>query len=87
MESSPYAQRADYDWLHLHPESNSPRGLANDIAIVHFVNPLNLTDYVSPLCLTRIDTEIDTFQNCWATGWGYVRPYYYLGKKSHSISK
>ena len=91
MVSSPHAQLVYFDGVFIHPGFSRhpvyPSVDEHDVALLHFKRPVDITDFVRPVCLTRVRTEIETFENCWATGQGYVRPWYNIYGKAVGIAQ
>lgn len=58
--------------IFVHPEY-SPEYYFNDIAILKMNPPLEISDYVRPVCLWQEDTKIDKLYNQTGlvVGWGY----------------
>lgn len=44
--------------------------ISNDIALVHLVNPVNMTREISPICLPRAGAVMPAGTPCFVTGWG-----------------
>ena len=42
----------------------------DDLYIFQFENPVEITDYVRPICFTKVMNEAEEFDNCWIAGWG-----------------
>jgi len=51
-----------------HPDYNSPRQLANDIALIQLESPMEMTDCVGTVCLPSAD--VTPGSKCMITGWG-----------------
>eukprot|EP00057_Strongylocentrotus_purpuratus_P017273 XP_011671747.1 PREDICTED: serine proteinase stubble [Strongylocentrotus purpuratus] len=41
-----------------------------DIALLFLTEPVEFNDYVQPLCINTLKTEMTSFNNCFVTGWG-----------------
>jgi secreted trypsin-like serine protease len=48
------------------------RGYDNDLALMKLTTPVEVNDYVSPICLPSDASEDFLGRNCVATGWGKV---------------
>lgn len=44
--------------------------ISNDIALVHLVEPVNMTREISPICLPRPGALMPPGTPCFVTGWG-----------------
>ena len=67
-DSSPYRQDVSILRADTHPDWN-PAGYFS-MMIIQLATPVNITDYVRPICLSEIDNEWEAFENCWIAGWG-----------------
>ncbi|XP_069507867.1 serine protease 33-like [Ambystoma mexicanum] len=45
-----------------------------DVALVKLDRAVSFTDYILPVCLPADSVRFSTGLNCWATGWGSIRP-------------
>merc|ERR1711970_115221 len=53
------------------PSYQRPSSLNNDIAVFELEKPIQVNQYVSPVCLPDADAPVGT--DCYITGWGKVR--------------
>ena len=68
--SSPYRQEASFHRQFVHPEYEI---LVNyRPTILKIDPPVNITDYVRPICLSDITNESDVYDNCWIAGFGQI---------------
>lgn len=44
--------------------------ITNDIALVHLVEPVNMTEEISPICLPKPGAVMPAGTPCFVTGWG-----------------
>ena len=68
------------DAILIHPHYTGSPLYRNDIALLHFCEPVTITDFVRPICLTRTWEEMETYDNCWIAGWGQL---YEFGKSEN----
>ncbi|KAL0180381.1 hypothetical protein M9458_025823, partial [Cirrhinus mrigala] len=47
-----------------------PNQFLNDIALLRLSEPVNFTNYISPICLAANDSVFHDGTTCWTTGWG-----------------
>ncbi|XP_072050181.1 putative serine protease 47 [Amphiura filiformis] len=66
--SSPYRQEVEVRRSYKHPEAISFQQY--DLAVLQFDPPVNITDYVSFICLDQ--NELEAYEDCWIAGWGSV---------------
>ncbi|XP_075696552.1 serine protease hepsin isoform X1 [Rhinoderma darwinii] len=57
---------------------------SNDIALVHLLTPLTLTEYVQPACLPALGQQIVDGKVCTVTGWGNTQ---YYGQQSDILQE
>ena len=69
------------DAILIHPQFTGFSAYQQDIALLHFCEPVTITDFVRPICLTRTWEEMDTYDNCWIAGWGRL----FEGGKSENV--
>lgn len=71
---SPYEQRVEFEKAIPHPEHGDHPYVGNvdmnDIALLKLKTPVELTNYVHPLCLNEDTNEWETYDSCWSVGWG-----------------
>uniref|UniRef100_A0A670K7T9 Peptidase S1 domain-containing protein n=1 Tax=Podarcis muralis TaxID=64176 RepID=A0A670K7T9_PODMU len=56
-----------------HPNYNNIDGSPGDIALVELKAPLDLNDYILPVCLPDSSAQFSMDTSCWVTGWGQVK--------------
>ncbi|XP_077773298.1 prostasin-like isoform X1 [Podarcis muralis] len=56
-----------------HPNYNGIDGSPGDIALVELKAPLDLNDYILPVCLPDSSAQFSMDTSCWVTGWGQVK--------------
>ncbi|XP_043089103.1 testisin-like, partial [Puntigrus tetrazona] len=52
-----------------HPDYD-PSQCVNDIALLRLSEPVNFTNYISPICLAANDSVFYNCTTCWSTRWG-----------------
>ncbi|XP_044138504.1 serine protease hepsin [Bufo gargarizans] len=57
---------------------------SNDIALVHLLTPLTLTEYVQPVCLPALGQQMVDGKVCTVTGWGNTQ---YYGQQSDILQE
>lgn len=60
--SSPSIQERDVERISVHPKYNA-QSFSNDIAIVKMSSPIEITDYVRPICLWEGDLHLQAVVN------------------------
>ncbi|XP_030840486.1 enteropeptidase-like isoform X2 [Strongylocentrotus purpuratus] len=54
-----------------HPNYFSTRG-GDDITLIRFSEPVEINDYVRPICLPSNVSETQIYRRCYAAGWGII---------------
>ncbi|XP_022088735.1 uncharacterized protein LOC110978224 [Acanthaster planci] len=83
MEESRYHQTVPVERIYTHPGYN-PKILTNDIALLKLARPVEMNNYVRPVCLD-LPTEDDVtekYTKCFAAGWGFTQ---YKGNRSNDL--
>ncbi|XP_053546119.1 serine protease hepsin [Bombina bombina] len=57
---------------------------SNDIALVHLLTPITLTEYIQPVCLPALGQVITEGKMCTVTGWGNTA---YYGQQSDILQE
>ncbi|XP_068097882.1 serine protease hepsin [Hyperolius riggenbachi] len=65
----------------IHPDSEEN---SNDIALVHLLKPITLSEYVQPVCLPALGQQIVDGKVCTVTGWGNTQ---YYGQQSDVLQE
>ncbi|XP_072015922.1 uncharacterized protein [Amphiura filiformis] len=68
--SSPYRQEVGVRRGYEHPDAI--RMQQYDLAVLQLDPPVNITDYVRPICLSTNQNELEAYESCWIAGWGSV---------------
>ena len=69
-ESSPDRQEVGVRRVVNHPEYVFLE--KNVLSLIQLENPVDITDYVRPVCLSDVENESEVYSNCWIAGWGDV---------------
>ena len=48
------------------------QGFINDITMLRLQKPVNLNDYVRPICLPNPGSEVNDGESCTLVGWGQL---------------
>ncbi|XP_041471500.1 serine proteinase stubble-like [Lytechinus variegatus] len=67
-DTSPY--RVERNIQHFSNPDFNPVNDDGDIALVRLTEPVEFNDYVQPLCINTLTTEMTSFNNCFVSGWG-----------------
>ncbi|XP_030304212.1 serine protease 55 [Calypte anna] len=73
------------DRVILHEDFDS-MSMQNDVALILLSSPIEFSKEKIPICLPFID-DIDTWQECWSTGWGTTREGEIVVPGSHVLQK
>ncbi|XP_032711615.1 serine protease 52-like [Lontra canadensis] len=78
------SKRMKVDKLITHPYFDSWL-LDNDIALLLLKSPLKLDAEKVPICLSEV-TDIESWRNCWVTGWGITVPMKSMSQQLNKVS-
>ncbi|XP_004766114.1 serine protease 52-like isoform X1 [Mustela putorius furo] len=78
------SKRMKVDKLITHPYFDSWL-LDNDIALLLLKSPLKLDAEKVPICLSEV-TDIESWRNCWVTGWGITIPMKSMSQQLNKVS-
>ncbi|XP_022375408.1 serine protease 52-like [Enhydra lutris kenyoni] len=78
------SKRMKVDKLITHPYFDSWL-LDNDIALLLLKSPLKLDAKKVPICLSEV-TDIESWRNCWVTGWGITVPMKSMSQQLNKVS-
>ncbi|XP_069100361.1 serine protease 27-like [Pleurodeles waltl] len=70
--SNPHAVISKVKTIKLHPNYDFQSRSPGDLALVELQTPVNVTDYIMPICLPDSAVHFPTGMVCWITGWGYI---------------
>ncbi|XP_072043166.1 uncharacterized protein [Amphiura filiformis] len=68
--TSQYRQEVGVGRDYEHPEAIPIQQY--DLAVLQLNQPVIITDYVRPICLSTNQNELEAYENCWIAGWGSV---------------
>ena len=74
--ASPYRQEVAIHREYVHPNFSDPNVsfLANRLRLLQLEEPVNITDYVRPICMSQSDNESEDYDVCWLASWGHSGP-------------
>ncbi|XP_045853840.1 serine protease 52-like [Meles meles] len=78
------SKRMKVDKLITHPYFDS-WFLDNDIALLLLKSPFKLDAEKVPICLSEV-TDIESWRNCWVTGWGITIPMKSMSQQLNKVS-
>ncbi|XP_038051942.1 uncharacterized protein LOC119724798 isoform X2 [Patiria miniata] len=83
MEESPHHQTVPIERIYSHPGYNT-KILNNDIALLKLTRPVEMNDYVRPVCLDLQTNEdiMEKYTKCYTAGWGNTQ---YRGNFSYDL--
>ncbi|KAL6728175.1 hypothetical protein Aduo_009975 [Ancylostoma duodenale] len=56
--------------IHIHPEFGKPHPFSHDISLLRLSEPVNFTDHIQPICISKSMKQITPKSLGFVTGWG-----------------
>ncbi|VDO24633.1 unnamed protein product [Haemonchus placei] len=63
-------QLRDVVEIHVHPQFGKPHPFSYDISLLRLSSPVNFTDHIQPVCVSKAMMTMNDNQTGYVTGWG-----------------
>ncbi|XGW18204.1 hypothetical protein V3C99_002654 [Haemonchus contortus] len=63
-------QLRDVIEIHVHPQFGKPHPFSYDISLLRLSSPVNFTDHIQPVCVSKTMKTMNDNQTGYVTGWG-----------------